>query len=39
MLYELITNITEFMLQPLIEQFAQMLAAQPVFPQVFGAVR
>ena len=38
MLYELIPNMTEFMLQPLIEQFAQILAAQPVFAQVFGAI-
>jgi len=38
MLYELIPNMTEFMLRPLIEQFAQTLAAQPVFAQVFGAV-
>jgi hypothetical protein len=38
MLYELIPNMTKFMLRPLIEQFAQMLAAQPVFAQVFGAV-
>jgi len=38
MLYELIPNMTEFMLLPLIEQFAQMLAAQPVLAQLFGAV-
>lgn len=38
MLYQLIPNMTEFMLRPLIEQFAQILAAQPVFAQVFGAV-
>jgi Transposase DDE domain len=38
MLYELIPNMTEFMLRPLIEQFAQMLAAQPTFAQAFGAV-
>ena len=38
MLYELIPNMTEFMLRPLIEQFAQMLAAQPLFAQAFGAV-
>ena len=38
MLYKLIPNMTEFMLRPLIEQFAQTLAAQPVFAQVFGAV-
>ena len=38
MLYQLIPNMTEFMLRPLIEQFAQTLAAQPVFAQVFGAV-
>ena len=29
MLYELIPNMTEFMLRPLIEQFAQMLATSP----------
>ena len=38
MLYQLIPNMTEFMLRPLIVQFAQTLAAQPVFAQVFGAV-
>ena len=38
MLYQLIPNMTEFMLRPLIEQFAQILAAQPVFAQLFGAV-
>jgi len=38
MLYELIPNMTEFMLRPLVEQFAQMLAAQPLFAQAFGAV-
>jgi hypothetical protein len=38
MLYELIPNMSEFMLRPLIEHFAQMLAAQPVFAQAFGAV-
>jgi len=38
MLYQLIPNMTEFMLRPLIEQFAQILAAQPLFAQVFGAV-
>jgi len=38
MLYQLIPNMTEFMLRPLIEQFVQILAAQPVFAQVFGAV-
>jgi hypothetical protein len=38
MLYELIPNMTEFMLRPLIEQFAKMLAAQPIFAQTFGAV-
>ena len=38
MLYQLIPNMTEFMLRPLIVQFAQTFAAQPVFAQVFGAV-
>jgi len=38
MLYELIPNMTEFLLQPLIEKFAEMLASQPVFKQIFGAI-
>jgi len=38
MLYELIPNMTDFLLLPLIKRFAQMLAAQPLFAQMFGAI-
>ena len=38
MLFELIPNMPEHRLQPLIERFAQMLAEQPVFVDMFGAV-
>lgn len=38
MLYELIPNMPEHRLQPLIEQFAHMLATQPVFNEMFGAI-
>ncbi len=38
MLYELIPTMPEHRLRPLVEQFAQMLAAQPVFSGMFGAV-
>ena len=38
MLYELIPNMTDFLLRPLIEKFAEMLASQPVFKQIFGAI-
>jgi len=38
MLYELIPTMPEHLLRPLIEQFAQMLAAQPVFSGMFGAI-
>ncbi len=38
MLYELISTMPEHRLGPLVEQFAQMLAAQPVFNEMFGAV-
>ncbi len=38
MLYELIPNMPELRLRPLIERFAQMLAAQPVFSEMFGAI-
>jgi len=38
MLYELIPTMPEHRLQPLIGQFAQMLAAQPVFSEMFGAI-
>jgi hypothetical protein len=38
MLYELIPNMPDLRLRPLIEQFAKMLAAQPVFNEMFGAI-
>jgi len=38
MLYELIPTMPEHRLRPLVDHFAQMLAAQPVFREMFGAV-
>jgi len=38
MLYELIPTMPEHRLRPLLEQFSQMLAQQPVFSEMFGAV-
>jgi hypothetical protein len=38
MLYELIPTMPEHRLRPLVEQFAHMLAAQPVFSKMFGAI-
>ena len=38
MLYELIPTMPEHRLRPLVEQFAQTLAAQPVFRGMFGAI-
>jgi len=38
MLYELIPTMPDHRLQPLVEQFAHLLAAQPVFCKMFGAV-
>ena len=38
MLYELIPNMPEHLLRPLVEQFAQLLAAQPVLRGMFGAI-
>jgi len=38
MLYELIPTMPHHRLQPLIGQFAQLLAAQPVFREMFGAI-
>lgn len=38
MLYELMPNMPEPRLRPLIEQFAEMLAGQPVFARTFGAI-
>jgi len=38
MLYELIPTMSEHLLRPLVKQFAQVLAAQPVFSEMFGAI-
>ena len=38
MLYQLILTMPEHRLQPLIERFANMLAAQPLFVEMFGAI-
>ena len=38
MLYELMPNMTDFLLLPLIKRFTQMLAAQPLFAHMFGAI-
>lgn len=38
MLYDLIPNMSEHMLRPLVEQFAKMLAAQAVFAEMFGVI-
>ncbi len=38
MLYELMPNMTEYLLQPLVERFAKMLAEQPLFAQTFDTV-
>ncbi|MDQ2804782.1 MAG: IS4 family transposase, partial [Pseudomonadota bacterium] len=38
MLYELIPMMPEHRLPPLIERFAEMLIAQPVFVEMFGAI-
>ncbi len=38
MLYELIPTMPEHRLRPLLEQFTQMLAAQPIFNEMFGAI-
>jgi hypothetical protein len=38
MLYELIPTMPEHRLQPLIEWFAEMLTAQPLFVEMFGAI-
>ncbi len=38
MLYELIPTMPEHRLRSLVQQFAQMLAAQPVLNEMFGAV-
>jgi hypothetical protein len=38
MLYQLIPNMTEYMLRPLIERFAEIVAGVPVFTEVFETV-
>ncbi len=38
MLYQLIPTMPEHRLRPLVERFAEMLAAQPVFVEMFGAI-
>src|SRR5208337_1982174 len=38
MLYELIPNMPEHLLRPLVERFAEMLVEQPVFAETFGAI-
>ena len=38
MLYELTPTMPDHRLRPLVEQFAHMLAAQPVFREMFDAV-
>jgi hypothetical protein len=38
MLFELMPNMTNVLLLPPIKQFAQMLAAQPLFAQTFAAI-
>ena len=37
-LYDLIPTMPEHRLRPLVDQFAQMLTAQPVFCEMFGVV-
>ena len=38
MLYELIPNMPSIRLRPLVKQFGLMLAGQPAFAEMFGAV-
>jgi len=38
MLHELIPTMPQHQLQPLVKHFAQMLAEQPLFTQMFGAI-
>ncbi len=38
MLYELLPTMPEHRLRPLVDQFVQMLAAQPIFREMFGAI-
>ena len=37
--YQLIPNMPEHRLRPLIERFTELLAQQPVFVEMFGAVQ
>jgi hypothetical protein len=30
--------MTDYLLRPLVERFAEMLAGQPVFAEMFGAI-
>ena len=38
MLYQLIPTMPEHRLMPLVGKFAEMLAAHPVFVEMFGAI-
>jgi hypothetical protein len=38
MLYQLMPTMPQHRLRPLIERFAEMLAGQPVFVEMFGAI-
>ena len=38
MLYDLIPNMSEYLLVPLVEKFAEMLAAQAVVVEMFGVI-
>jgi hypothetical protein len=38
MLYELLPNMPEHRLRPLVERFGQMLLEQPTFTKVFGTL-
>ena len=38
MLYQLIPTMPEHRLLPLVEKFAELLNAQPVFARMFGAI-
>ncbi len=38
MLYELMPNMPEHRLLPLVERFSEMLLSQPVFVEMFGAL-
>jgi hypothetical protein len=38
MYYQAIPNMPEHRLRPLIERFAQLVCAQPVFREIFGII-